>query len=131
MHDLLTTAHHDDVDCAGLIGRLEAMLGQGLGGREVESRLAPVVLPGQRATAVALVFCELFQNALEHGRGRILVELARDGGSIVLTVADEGRPARRARDGLGLTIAAALVREELRGRIDLRGKAVVRFPAVS
>jgi two-component sensor histidine kinase len=90
------------------------------------------VLPGQRATAVALVFCELFQNALEHGTGRIFVELLRDGGSIVLTVADEGdgpRPGRR--DGLGLTIAAALVREELRGRIDLRGKAVVRFPAVS
>jgi len=35
------------------------------------------------------------------------------------------------RQGLSLTSAAALVREELRGRIDLRGKAVVRFPAVS
>jgi two-component sensor histidine kinase/putative methionine-R-sulfoxide reductase with GAF domain len=132
VHDLLTTSHHDDVDCAGLIGRLEAMLGQGLGGREVVSTLQPVVLPGQRATAVALVFCELFQNALEHGRGRISVELVRDGGSIVMSVGDEGQgPPPGPRQGLGLTIAAALVREELRGRIDLRGKAVVRFPAVS
>ena len=132
VHDLLTTSQHDDVDCAGLIGRLEAMLGQGLGGREVDSRLQPVVLPGQRATAVALVFCELFQNALEHGRGRISVELVRDGGSIVMSVGDEGQgPPPGPRRGLGLTIAAALVREELRGRIDLRGKAVVRFPAVS
>src|SRR6478735_6681850 len=132
VHDLLTTSHHDDVDCAGLIGRLEAMLGQGLGGREVVSTLQPVVLPGQRATAVALVFCELFQNALEHGRGRISVELVRDGGSIVMSVGDEGPgPPPGPRQGLGLTIAAALVREELRGRIDLRGKAVVRFPAVS
>ena len=97
MHDLLTTSHHDDVDCAGLIGRLEAMLGQGLGGREVDSRLQPVVLPGQRATALALVFCELFQNALEHGSGRISVELARDGGSIELSVGDEGRGRRPAR----------------------------------
>ena len=40
VHDLLTTSHHDDVDCAGLIGRLEAMLGQGLGGREVVSTAA-------------------------------------------------------------------------------------------
>src|SRR3954452_18458511 len=64
VNDLLTTSHHDDVDCAGLIGRLEAMLGKGLGGGDGESRLQPVVLPGQRATAVALVFCELFQNAL-------------------------------------------------------------------
>jgi response regulator NasT len=121
VHDLLTTSQGDDVDCAGLIGRLEAMLGQGLGGREVDSRLQPVVLPGQRATAVALVFCELFQNALEHGRGRISVELVRDGGSIVMSVGDEGQgPPPGPRQGLGLTIAAALVREELRGRIDLR-----------
>jgi two-component sensor histidine kinase len=98
----------------------------------VVSTLQPVVLPGQRATAVALVFCELFQNALEHGRGRISVELVRDGGSIVMSVGDEGQgPPPGPRQGLGLTIAAALVREELRGRIDLRGKAVVRFPAVS
>jgi two-component sensor histidine kinase/putative methionine-R-sulfoxide reductase with GAF domain len=132
VHDLLTTAHHDDVDCAGLIGRLEAMLGQGLGGREVVSALEPVVLPGQRATAVALVFCELFSNALEHGRGRITVELRRDGSSVVLSVTDEGPgPSPGRRDGLGLTIATALVREELRGRIDLRGKAVARFPLAS
>jgi two-component sensor histidine kinase len=50
----------------------------------------------------------------------------------VMSVGDEGQgPPPGPRQGLGLTIAAALVREELRGRIDLRGKAVVRFPAVS
>jgi two-component sensor histidine kinase len=108
------------------------MLGQGLAGRELEAELEPVMLPGQQATAVALVFCELFGNALEHGRGRVSVDLRRDGGSILLAVADEGdgpQPGRR--QGLGLTIATALVREELRGRIELRGRAVVRFPAVS
>ena len=132
VHDLLTTAHEDDVDCAELIGRLEAMLGQGLGGREVVSRLEPVTLPGQRATAVALVFCELFQNALEHGRGRITVELRARRRQHRAGVGRRGRgAAARPREGLGLTIAAALVREELRGRIELRGRAVVRFPAVS
>ena len=71
-------------------------------------------------------------SMIEHGRGRISVELVRDGGSIVMSVGDEGQgPPPGPRGGLGLTIAAALVREELRGRIDLRGKAVVRFPAVS
>jgi two-component sensor histidine kinase/putative methionine-R-sulfoxide reductase with GAF domain len=132
VHDLLTTAHGDDVDIAGLIGRLEAMLAQDLQGREVTSSLEPVVLPGQRATAVALVFCELFQNAIEHGRGRIVVELRREGPSVVLAVSDEGvgpQPGRR--EGLGLTIAGALVREELRGRLELLGKAVARFPAAS
>ena len=132
MHDLLTAAREDDVDCADLIGRLQGMLGQGLAGRELDAELEPVMLPGQQATAVALVFCELFGNALEHGRGRVSVDLRRDGGSILLAVADEGdgpQPGRR--QGLGLTIATALVREELRGRIELRGRAVVRFPAVS
>jgi two-component sensor histidine kinase/putative methionine-R-sulfoxide reductase with GAF domain len=132
VHDLLTTAHEDDVDCADLIARLEAMLGQGLGGREVVSDLDSVTLSGTRATAVALVFCELFSNALEHGVGTITVDLKREGGSIVLSVGDEGdgpRPGRR--DGLGLTIATALIREELRGRMELTGKAVVRFPAAS
>ncbi len=132
VHDLLTTAREDDVDCADLIGGLEAMLGQGLGGRAVTGSLQPVTLSGQRATALALVFCELFSNALEHGRGTISVDLRRDGAIVVLSVADEGdgpEPGRR--QGLGLTIATALVREELRGRIELRGGAVVRFPAAS
>jgi two-component sensor histidine kinase len=132
VHDLLTTAREDDVDCADLLARLEGMLGQGLGGREVVSNLEPVTLPGTSATAVALVFCELFSNALEHGTGEITVELRREGGSVVLAVGDEGEgPMPGRREGLGLTIATALVREELRGRITLRGKAVVRFPAVS
>jgi two-component system, sensor histidine kinase PdtaS len=132
VHDLLTVAREDDVDCSDLIGRLEAMLGQGLGGRPVESTLEPVTLPGQQATALALVFCELFANALEHGRGRIEVGLRRDGASVVLVVADEGEGPRHAEgDGLGLTIARELVREELRGRLELRGKAVARFPAAS
>jgi two-component system, sensor histidine kinase PdtaS len=130
VHDLLTATRTDDVDCADLIGRLEAMLGQGLGGRAVESRLEPVTLTGQRATALALVFCELFANALEHGRGGITVELRRDGPAVLLEIADEGEGPRAGRQGLGLTIATALAREELRGRIELRGRAVVRFPAV-
>ena len=79
MHDLLTAAREDGVDCAGLIGTLEAMLGQGLGGRSLDSQLEPVTLSGARATALALVFCELFQNAVEHGGGAIAVELHRCG----------------------------------------------------
>jgi two-component sensor histidine kinase/putative methionine-R-sulfoxide reductase with GAF domain len=132
VHDLLTATREDDVECADLIGRLEAMLGQGLGGRVVDSRLSSVTLPGQRATALALVFCELFSNAVEHGRGGVSVELEREGRTVRLSVADEGAGLEPGRpQGLGLTIATALVREELRGRIELRGGAVVRFPAAS
>ena len=132
VHDLLTEAREDDVECGELVGRLESMLGQGLGGRPVRSTLEAVTLSGQRATALALVFCELFSNALEHGRGRIDVGLTRSGGRVELVVADEGGgPQADRRDGLGLTIARALVREELRGTLELRGRAVARFPAES
>jgi two-component sensor histidine kinase len=136
VHDLLTAARSDDLDCAGLIGRLQAMLAQALGGRGVGSRLEPVTLPGQRATALALVFCELFQNAVEHGAGEVEVILARRGDEAELVVADEGAgPLPGGSDGLGLTIARALVAEELGGRLELHGdgggRAVVTFPVAS
>jgi two-component system, sensor histidine kinase PdtaS len=136
VHDLLTATRADDLDCAGLIGRLEAMLGQGLGDRAVGSQLQPVTLSGQQATALALVFCELFQNAVEHGQGAISVSLRRRGDEVELGVVDQGRgPAAGTRDGLGLRIARALVGEELGGRLELDGagggRAVVTFPAAS
>ena len=76
VHDLATASHDDDIDCADLLGRLEVTLGHGLGGRPVASSLEPVTLSGARANALALVFCELFGNAVEHGTGRIEVAAA-------------------------------------------------------
>ena len=136
VHDLLTSSRVDGVDCAGLIARLQAMLGSGLDGRPVHAELEPVPLRGDQATALALVFCELFSNAVEHGAGPIGVELLKDGAGIVLTVTDRGSgPGPGTVDGLGLTIARTLVRDQLAGALDLRaeggGKAVARFPAES
>ena len=68
MHEVLTERRDDDVDLGELLDRLRAMLVQGLvAGKTVEAELEPVELAGHRATALALVFSELFQNALEHG----------------------------------------------------------------
>ena len=68
VHEVLTEHREDDVDLGELIDRLRAMLVQGLvAGKTVEATLEPVSLAGERATALALVFSELFQNALEHG----------------------------------------------------------------
>ncbi len=132
VHDLLSATREDRVDCADLLGRLQGMLGHGLGGRAVRSSLEPLPLSGRRATALALVFCELFANAVEHGRGAVAVALRRDGTSVELAVADEGPgPGPGDRGGLGLTIARELVRDELRGRLTLGGGAVARFPAES
>src|SRR5829696_8606381 len=67
VHEVLTEHREDDVELAELVDRLRAMLVQGLGtAKEIETELEPVSLAGNRATALALVFSELFQNALEH-----------------------------------------------------------------
>jgi len=136
VHELLTERHEEDVDLADLIDRLRSMLVQGVGGgKDVTAALEPVELPGVRATALALVFAELLQNALEHGGDRVQVELARAGDDIVLAIADDGVGIGDGGgpDGTGLSIVRALVRDELRGTLELRSDAGTRveviFPA--
>jgi two-component sensor histidine kinase/putative methionine-R-sulfoxide reductase with GAF domain len=134
VHEVLTERRDDDVDLGELVERLRSMLEQGLGGgKRVSSRVEPVSLHGERATALALVFSELFQNALEHGGERVSVELERRNGRVRLTVSDDGRWDGRAEDGTGLSIVRALVRDELKGTLSLAAdgglRAEVAFPA--
>ncbi|MGH3038860.1 MAG: GAF domain-containing protein [Gaiellaceae bacterium] len=134
VHEVLTEQRDDDVDLGELVDRLRSMLVQGLGaGKQVSSRLEPVSLQGERATALALVFCELLGNALEHGGDDVQVELARANGRVQLTVADNGSWSDGAREGTGLSIVRALVREELDGELLLVAdgglRAQVAFPA--
>ena len=134
VHEALTEQREEDVELAELIDRLRAMLVQGIGaGRSVEASLEPISLAGSRATALALVFSELLQNALEHGAGAVRIELARRNGDVVLAIADEGAGVDGAAAGTGLSIVRALVRDELQGSFDLRRdggtRAEVVFPA--
>jgi two-component sensor histidine kinase len=134
VHEVLTEHREDVVDLHELIDRLRSMLVQGLAhGKGVTADLADVELAGQRATALALVFSELFGNALEHGGDRISVVLRRDGDEVELTVADDGPGFDDAADGTGMSIVRALVRDELGGSLDLVDAdglaAVVRFPS--
>src|SRR3954453_15946470 len=119
VHELLTERRDDDVDLDDHIERLRAMLVQGVGGgKDVASTLEPVELPGSRGTALALLFAELLQNALEHGGQQIRVELARRDGDVVLAIADDGPGVGDdALAGTGLSIVRALVRDELRGTL--------------
>ncbi|MDF2749239.1 MAG: Signal transduction histidine kinase [Gaiellaceae bacterium] len=134
VHEVLTEHREDDVDLGELIERLRAMLVQGLVvGKSVEASLERVSLAGGRATALALVFCELFGNALEHGGGTVTIELAQADGSVTLAIADDGAGLNGDPDGTGLSIVRALVRDELGGTLDLRSepglRAEVVFPA--
>ncbi|MDX6468064.1 MAG: two-component system, sensor histidine kinase PdtaS [Gaiellaceae bacterium] len=133
VHEVLTEQRDEDVELAELIDRLRAMLVQGLAaGRVVEARLEQVSLAGSQATALALVFSELLQNALEHGSGSVTIELGRRNGDVVLAIADEGAGPAGAAEGTGLSIVSALVRDELHGSFALlaeRGtRAEVVFP---
>jgi two-component sensor histidine kinase len=134
VHELLTERRDDDVELGDLLDRLRAMLVQGLGaGKHVEAELDRVSLAGDRATALALVFAELLQNALEHGGSSVRVELARRDGDVMLAIADDGAGITGEGFGTGLSIVRALVRDELRGTLELRSehglRAEVVFPA--
>jgi len=134
VHEVLTERRDESVDLGDLLERLRAMLVQGLAGdKEVASSLAPVSLAGNRATALALVFSELFQNALEHGGRLVRIELAERNGDVVLAIADDGGGIDGAAQGTGLSIVEALVRDELGGTLSLSDdgglRAEVVFPA--
>ena len=134
VHEVLTERREEEVELGELLDRLRAMLLQGLAaGKDVQANLEPVSLAGSRATALALVFSELFQNALEHGGDAVRIELARHNGDVVLAIADDGSGIDGEATGTGLSIVRALVRDELQGRLELRNdggtRAEVVFPA--
>jgi two-component system, sensor histidine kinase PdtaS len=132
VHEVLTEQREDDVDLAQLLDRLRAMLVQGLGPtKHVEAELEPVLLAGGRATALALVFSELLQNALEHGGTRVRVELARRGDDVVLGIVDDGSGMDSdGSHGTGLSIVRALVRDELKGTLELSSNGGFRAEVV-
>jgi two-component system, sensor histidine kinase PdtaS len=134
VHEVLTERRHDDVELSQLLDRLRAMLVQGLGSsKRIDADLQEISLAGSQATALALVFSELLQNALEHGGEKITVQLARQDGRVVLSIADDGRGVDGEPSGTGLSIVGALVRDELRGTLALQSnqglRVEVSFPA--
>jgi len=128
VHEVLTERRDDDVDLGELLERLRAMLAQGLApGKRIEASLQPVSVGGSQATALALVFTELLQNALEHGGANVGVELEEQDGHVVLAVVDDGAGiGGDASDGTGLSIVRALVRDELGGNLEIDSNGGLR-----
>ncbi len=125
VHEVLTEHREDDVDLGELIDRLRAMLVQGLvAGKEVEATLEPVSLAGERATALALVFSELFQNALEHGGSTVRIELAQRNGDVTLAIADDGAGLRGQSGGTGLSIVERARARRARRHARAAGRAM-------
>jgi two-component system, sensor histidine kinase PdtaS len=102
----------------------------------------PIYLPSRQATACALVINELLQNAVEHGfqegaSGHIQVTLQDEGDAVIVRVRDDGSGLPESfslvsADSLGLQIVQTLVREDLKGTIDMCNgdgvEAIVSFP---
>ncbi len=131
VHEVLTEQREEVVELRELLDRLRAMIVQGLaGGKEVRAELEPVMLAGNRATALALVFSELLQNALEHGGEAVSIELAQRNGEVVLAIADDGAGFEGDATGTGLSIVQALVRDELQGKLDLSNEGGMRAEVV-
>jgi two-component sensor histidine kinase len=64
----------------------------------------------------------------------VRVELRRQEAGVELAITDSGTGVGTGREGTGLSIVSALVRDELRGSLDLRSdgdgtRAAVVFPA--
>ena len=136
VHDLLTARRDEDVDSADLVRRLCGMLRGTLDGTLETGPLAPIVLAPERATALALVLCELAANAIEHGGGHAYISSGATAPSSSSRSATAARARRRppARPGQGLSIARALVEVDLGGTLrfeqDEGVRAAVRFPFV-
>jgi two-component sensor histidine kinase/putative methionine-R-sulfoxide reductase with GAF domain len=131
VHEVLTEQREEEVDLGELLERLRAMLVQGLSaGKSVEAELESVSLAGNRATALALVFSELLQNALEHGGDRVRIALSSRNGDAALTISDDGSDLAAEPSGTGLSIVHALVRDELGGTFELRREAGTRAEVV-
>jgi two-component sensor histidine kinase len=131
VHEALTERREDDVDLGELIERLRRMIVQGLGaGKSVRSRVERLSLAGSRATTLALVFSELLQNALEHGGDEVVIELSRCNGGALLAVSDNGGGVANSKQGTGLSIVEALVRDGLNGTLTLGGETGLRAEVV-
>jgi two-component sensor histidine kinase len=98
------------------------MLGHGLGARPADEELQAVQVAGDVATPVALIFCELYANALEHGGGEVAVRLDEGPGGVEMEVRDQGPglpPDFDPQRSLGLKIAHALAESDLGGNLTL------------
>jgi two-component sensor histidine kinase len=130
------------VDFAAYLNRLaEVVRGRcrAAGSVELTVRAGEVRLPITRAVPCGMIAGELIDNALRHafapgGGGRVEVDLSRDDGHLVLSVADDGRgiSTRDKAGGFGLSLVDLLARQ-IGGSVthvsDNTGTKVrVRFP---
>jgi two-component sensor histidine kinase len=148
VHETLSQTLDQDVEFDGICDQMAATVLDLAATGDRPARVRRLgsfgTVPGEVATALALVLSELLQNAVEHAYagdgGELELRVSRNANGIEVVVADDGAglPADFALEGstrLGLQIVRSLVVGELRGTIALRPRvphgteAVVAIPA--
>ncbi len=132
VHETLSQTAEEAVafdDIADRLARLVTDVGATTAAVEVRREGAFGELDSEQATPLAMVVMELMQNAAEHGfdpgqEGRIVLAAQRRGGTLEVTVSDDGRGLPEGFDldtssSLGLSIVRTLVESELRGHLTL------------
>ena len=143
VHETLSEDPSDVAEFGEVARRIARMVGDGLVGPELRVEIevhgeAGSVAP-EVATPLAVTLSELVQNAIEHafpsGQGKVLIELARVGGEVVVTVSDDGvgiDVTNLDSGRLGLQIVRSLI-DELGGTFEIVSengtRAQVRVPA--
>ncbi len=133
VHETLSSAIDETVDFDEVVDRLLEMLVDvtGASGRVLVRRVGTFgELPAELATPLVMVLTELVGNAVEHGfgdsgSGSVEVSGARDRGTLVVTIADDGVGLPEGfsmdrSDRLGLQIVRTLVDAELDAGLELR-----------
>jgi two-component sensor histidine kinase len=132
VHETLAQTLEDAVRFDGIADRVLAMCAE-VAAPESAVRVHRVgsfgELPGEVATALAMVLTELVQNAVEHAypppaRGAIEVRAGREADALIVEVRDEGAGLPEGfelaeSNRLGLRIVRTLVEGELRGVVRL------------
>ncbi len=146
VHEFLSRGDTSDIQMRDVCSRIANEVATGMIDPNKDVRIdvegESFALPAQQATSCALALNELLQNAVEHGfagrdRGSIDVKLSENDDCMVIEIADDGVGLPRdfdlaATSSLGLQIVQTLVRDDLRGQLELRNghgvTARISFP---
>jgi two-component system, sensor histidine kinase PdtaS len=146
VHEFLSRGDTTDIQMRDVCNRIVGQVAVGIIDPRKKVRIdvegKSFSLPAQQATSCALALNELLQNAVEHGfegrdEGSIDVRLSENDDCMVIEIADDGVGLPKDFDlastsSLGLQIVQTLVRDDLRGQLELRnGRGVtarISFP---
>jgi two-component system, sensor histidine kinase PdtaS len=142
-HDQLSTSDsHGIVELSDYLRALCGNLGQRREGIQVETNLAPIRVPHERAVPIGLIVNELVTNAIKHAYpgetgGVIRVTFATaDNGEAVLCVRDDGVGLGPPRKGSAGTDLLARLAQQIGGTLEQAEQEkgtgfCIRFPLVT